>query len=62
LETRFARPDDETIAALVRECVPGDGDGFDLVETGSSSVVALTETAAVRIARDPNAAREMLRT
>lgn len=62
LETRFARPDDETISALVRECVPGDGDGFDLVETGSSSVVALTETAAVRIARDRDAAREILRT
>lgn len=62
MDTRFARPGDMTIARLVDECVPETDGRYEVVETGSSSVVALTEGAAVRIARDPVAAREMLRT
>lgn len=61
LETRYARPDDATIAALLDECVPGERP-VEVVETGSSSLVVLTDTAAVRVARGPMAADAMLRT
>ncbi|MEL4356486.1 MULTISPECIES: phosphotransferase family protein [unclassified Luteococcus] len=62
LETRFARPDGETIATLVEQCAPGEAAPLEVIETGSSSVVALTEHAAVRIARDPKVAQALLRT
>lgn len=61
LETRFARPDDQLVAHLVRAAVPG-AERWELVESGSANLVALVDDVAVRISRDPLSARESLRT
>ncbi|MEL4357928.1 MULTISPECIES: hypothetical protein [unclassified Luteococcus] len=62
LENRFARPDDQVIEDLVARCLPQPVEDFEQVETGSSALVVLTQDAAVRIARDPRACAEMVRT
>lgn len=59
---RYVRPDDATIAHLLAQCLPGEAGPFELVEAGPSSLVAFTDLAAVRIARDVHAATQMLRT
>ena len=53
-ETRYARPADDEVEALVHAALRGAApprDTWDIIETGSSNLVVLTGSAAVRIAR-----------
>lgn len=64
-ETRFHRPADHVITRLVeRALASADADAagpWELIETGSSSLVAITEHHAVRISRDVHAATHLER-
>nr|WP_242497835.1 phosphotransferase [Microbacterium protaetiae] len=64
METRYRRPDDDLIEAVVRDALCSRGihrNTWEFIESGSSSVVVLAADTAVRVARDAKTGAELCR-